>query len=72
MAHDMFKIIEETRETIPTRYNLNVTELQAIMKDASSSNGTFGDIAFNAIGNAFYYGFAMGRRYERNQSKKEG
>lgn len=72
MARNMFKIIDETRGTVPARYDMNVDELKAIIKDASSNNGTFDAIIYAAVVDAFNYGFALGRRYERNQIKKEG
>lgn len=65
MARDVKAIIEATRGTIPGAYDLTCGQWRQLTEQ------TFLGISSSAeaIQKAFVYGFAMGRRCEKNRKK---
>lgn len=61
MKRDMKAIIATTEKTIPTGYQLNFSEAIQLKTETGITE---------AIANAFTYGFALGRRAEKNAKKK--
>lgn len=67
MARNMFKIIEDTTGKIPTRYDLSIDEVMALIQKATAENRVIETAIYSAVVDAFKYGFALGSRYERNK-----
>ena len=71
MRGRMKNAIAEVKGRIPTGYQLNYQELKELMEIATARPETPIDAAWDAIGTAFEYGFALGHRCEKRYNKKE-
>lgn len=68
MARNMEKIAENMKNKIPDRYTLSLFEYAYL---ADMAKGTGKDAAYDAVAMAFRYGFALGRRYQKNRQKRK-
>lgn len=64
----MNRIIEQTKDTIPSGYQLVFSEAIQLMRHATAGGG---DDALDAIVEAFTYGFALGTRYQKNKKPRQ-
>ena len=64
MKRNMRKIVEQTRGTIPVRYDMAGEELIQLCRYARSE-----DMA-GAICDAFTYGYALALRMEKNKNRR--
>lgn len=71
MKGRMKNAIAEVKGRIPTGYQLNYLELVELIEMATAKPETPIDAAWDAIGAAFEYGFALGRRCEKRYAQKE-
>lgn len=64
MKRNMERIIEETRERIPTGYDLTFGDIQKLRNESSSS--------IAAILDSFTFGYAQGMKAEKAKMRKRG
>ena len=67
----MKNAIAEVSGRIPNGYQLTYSEIVELIGIATAKPETPIDAACDAIGTAFKYGFALGRRCEKRYNKKE-
>ena len=56
---------------VPTRYDLEIGEIQAIDCICGGISRYFPEYAFSVAGNYFKYGFVKGMRYAKAKAKKK-
>ena len=71
MKGRMKNAIAEVSGRIPNGYQLTGQEILELIDIATARPETPIDAAWDAIGTAFKYGFALGRRCEKRYNKKE-
>lgn len=64
MKRNMERIIEETRERIPTGYDLTFGDIQKLRNESSSS--------IAAILDSFAFGYAQGMKAAKAKMRKRG
>lgn len=67
MKRDMQKIANEIRKKVPDQYDLKVGDL-ILLNDMIEND--FQDGKYDALQMAFYYGFALALRMEKNKKIK--
>ena len=71
MKGRMKNAIAEVSGRIPDGYQLTYSEILELIGIATAKPETLIDAAWDAIGAAFEYGFALGRRCEKRYSQKK-
>lgn len=71
MKGRMKNAIDEVSGRIPDGYQLTSQEILELIGIATAKPETPIEAAWDAIGTAFKYGFALGRRCEKRYSQKE-
>ncbi len=66
---DVNKIISETEPRIPAAYDMNASQIRELMGVQEGMNQEDLHRLYNAVCNAFVYGFAMGTRAAKKVKK---